>query len=283
MRPTPKSGYEDLSDGEDSTQPYLFINKDIYNLNRTSAEVFAVGSHVSRGSRKWSKSKSSLALDSSTGKILASSGIQRPLLPHVASPLPGKPVTMRWRMDNSSGSQTNKADKRQRKLQITSSSRGATSAKRSEPSSLEAKAASNRPNTPSSDSLISFYLRIIQPFALTISTEWTWIDDENMIRNSHALKMSICAFAAAFRTGVETGTYALALPPLSEDGGPTLWPVPEWFQLHTEAISYLRQDFARYESSNACFGEAEVYAVLFLMRLQVGIFSIFSPRRFWPN
>lgn len=38
-----------------SSLPLLFINKDATNLNRTPAEAFAIGSHMSKAYRKWAK------------------------------------------------------------------------------------------------------------------------------------------------------------------------------------------------------------------------------------
>lgn len=41
----------------DPGPPLLFVNKDASNLSRTKAEAFAVGSHMSKAYRRWSKSQ----------------------------------------------------------------------------------------------------------------------------------------------------------------------------------------------------------------------------------
>lgn len=84
----------------DTAPKLLFINKDASNLSRTSVEVYAVGSHVSKGSRKWQRTKSSLELDLSTGRILAAAGLDTSDVSRTSSSTQGKPSTLRWRSED---------------------------------------------------------------------------------------------------------------------------------------------------------------------------------------
>ena len=117
---------------------------------------------------------------------------------------------------------------------------------------------------------LKFYLEVIRPFALNLSTSWLWTDDTELIVSSPALTYSICAFTSAFKNGGEDGLHSLALPPpTASKSEEPLWPVPEWFILNARAISLVRQHIAKNGISDVPVQKPELHTMLFLMRLQV--------------
>lgn len=261
-------------------EPLLFINKDATNLKRTAEEVFAVGSHVSRGSRKWRRPPQSLLLDPSTGAILASAGFSTTISTPEVGPV-GKSVRLRWRVQDGRVTSTktiggeDKWPTRTRNNKNQSVSPSGSESPETDISSTMTPFTSPAPSPEpqpiiaqsSSKSLIQFYLDVIRPFALTITRSWLWVEDVFLIDSSPALSSAVCAFTSAFRSITCTGRKAVALPPSSASG--LLWPVPEWFTHHAQAISLLRENLETITASEKPIYKAELHAMLFLMRLQI--------------
>lgn len=117
--------------------------------------------------------------------------------------------------------------------------------------------------------LLDFYFDVIPPFAVSISRLWLWANDPSLVVSSPALMYAICSYASAFQTGAERGMHSLVLPPEATDQQTPLWPIPEWFTLQAQAISFLRRHLAATTDSDRLIQKAELHAMLFLMRLQV--------------
>ena len=258
---------------DDTAPKLLFINKDASNLSRTSAEVYAVGSHVSKGSRKWKRTKSSLELDLSTGKILAAAGLDTANVSHPPSLAQGKPITMRWRMDDGRVTSTKSVGGGEVSTRRSKAVKSAATS----PVSISLSTAAMPSPTPepatnhgrSIQNLLRFYFDVIRPFALSISRSWIWAEDLPLVVSSPALTYAICAYTSAFYTGAERGMHSLVLPPAENDQQRTLWPIPDWFTFQAQAISLLRQHLAATTDSDRPIQKAELHAMLFLMRLQV--------------
>ena len=260
----------------DTTAPkslqLLFINKDPTNLSRTPEEIYAVGSHVSRGSRKWKRTKSSLELDSSTGKILAAAGLDSENVSRMPSPSTGKPMTLRWRMEDGKVTSTKTIEDRDNAKARARAVKSATASPSSTPltpSTMPSTPAPNEDHGRSITTLLQFYFEVIRPFALSISRAWIWADEQSLVLSSPALTYAICALSSAFSRAAQHGLHSLVLPPEPAEGQEPLWPVPEWFVFQTQSISLLRRHLANTTDSQRPIQKAELHAMLFLMRLEV--------------
>lgn len=266
---------QDSAKQDDQAPKLLFINKDASNLSRTSAEVYAVGSHVSKGSRKWKRTNSSLELDSSTGRILAAAGLDTPgVSTGTPSPTQGKSITLRWRMNDGRVTSTKMAGVDEKGARRSKAVQSATTSPVSSlpltppmppPSPEPAAIVHGRPLKH----LLQFYVDVIRPFALSVSRSWLWADDLRFVVSSPALTYAICAYASAFQTSAERGMHSLVLPPDAGDQQRPLWPIPEWFTFQAQAISLIRRRLADTTDTDRPIQKAELHAMLFLMRLQV--------------
>lgn len=264
-----KSSSSDTS----TTSQLLFINKDPSNLSRTAAEIYAVGSYVSKGSRKWRRPKSSLALDSSTGRILAAAGVDSSAVSKTPSPTLSKPINLKWRLENSKIA----ASKPIESCMFPASKKAKQVKSATTSPSPPMSATPTAPPQPPTDqnhgqtiiSLLSLYSQTIRPFARSVSSNWIWIDDISLIQGSPALTYALCAFASAFQQGVRHGLQCLALPPAVTEDETPLWYTPPWFAFQAQAISLLRRHLADVGDSDRVIQKAELHAILFLMRLSV--------------
>lgn len=259
----------------------LFINKDATNLSRTPEELYAIGSHVSKGSRKWKRAKSYLDLDPSTSKILAGGEFDSDdgSAKTTTASSTGKGLKLRWRMLDGRVTSTRTVGAEEFAGAVTKASKSAASPGSGASVSVSAATTATMPPFQSPDddhttsskvqSLLQTYFQSLRPSVFSISKGWVWVEDTSLVLSSPALTYAICAFTSAFTTGSQRGLDKLCLPPEAPENQEPLWPMPEWFRLQAQAISLLRQHLAVTSDPERPIQKGELHAILFLMRLHV--------------
>lgn len=281
----------------DQPSQLLFINKDPQNLTRTAEETYAIGSHVSKGSRKWKKSRSYLDLDTSTNRILGGTDpdMDEATTTKPVSSSAAKGLKLRWRMFDGRVTSTRTVGAEDFAKPVAASASASAPASASKPTPKSTRSSdSSAPDTPaakmpptiqSSDeertrrihSLLQVYFQQIRPAVFSLSRSWIWIDDLSLVLSSPVLTYAICAFTSAFTVGSEYGLDKLCLPPEARVSSQvqetaaddTLWPMPEWFLFQAQAISLLRHQLALPSDPSRPVQKPELHAILFLMRLHV--------------
>lgn len=285
---------------EQQARQLLFINKDPGNLTRTAEEIHAVGSYVSRGSRKWKRSKSYLDLHTSTARILGGSDAeQSDSSGNVKTPAasPSKDaLKLRWRLLDGRVTSSQKVGAKDFAKAASAAPFVSASASAYRPiveDTLSSESSSSQgtplpsmaPPFPSSDgdhlttihALLQIYFQRIRPAVFSISRSWIWIDDSAFVLASPALTYAICAFTSAFFVGFQHGMDKLCLPPenlaasqaRNTASSNPLWPLPHWFLFKADTISLLRRRLSLPSDPSRPIPKAELHAILFLMRLHI--------------
>ena len=110
-----------------------------------------------------------------------------------------------------------------------------------------------------------YYIKIIQPFAVHLLQDWSWINNLSHVQSSPVLAYAVAAYASAFLSGSLRGGPGVVLPPPVEKGERPLWQIPPWLRLQTSCVVELKailSDPSKVDDS--CYE-----AVTFLLRLSV--------------
>ncbi|KAK5552347.1 hypothetical protein LTR46_009676 [Exophiala xenobiotica] len=111
-----------------------------------------------------------------------------------------------------------------------------------------------------------FYFNTIRPFATHVIPTWNWCGSLSQIQASPVLTYAVATFASIFLSGMLRGGPGVVLPPPTEKGQKSKWPIPPWLRLHTKCLVELN---AILRDPSESVDESCYHAVLFLYRLSL--------------
>ncbi|KIX99305.1 uncharacterized protein Z520_04881 [Fonsecaea multimorphosa CBS 102226] len=111
-----------------------------------------------------------------------------------------------------------------------------------------------------------FYFWVIKPFATHLLQSWKWLDNLSQIQASPCLTYAVATYASVFLSGMLRGGPGVVLPPPTERGQTSHWPIPAWLRLHTRCLAELN---AFLSDPSQAVDDSCYQAILFLYRLSV--------------